>query len=365
MSTRPLVVITTRFPPATCGIGTYSALLRKHWPAAGAAVEVLVVDGAAAASAATADHVVEFGSNGARLTRELQRVGAADVVLHYAGRAYQRLGCPLWLPGVIAKWKRQFRNARLMLIVHELPGAMPLRSRHYWLGRINSWIVRRLAAQADVLVTNTASHAAKLRQISGRADVHLLPVGSNIEPGADMATPRSATDFVVFGLSFGRLQTLQQFSARIQQWHADGRLTKLHIIGPRGDDFTGQADELVRGWPPTLEVTKHGELSSAAVSQLLRTARFALTNVSEATWSKSGTFMACAAHRCAVVLAENASLTPPLSFVVRADEVATIAADELERRTRALERWYRENADWPVIAARMASLWQGGAPRGE
>ena len=31
-----------------------------------------------------------------------------DGRLHYAGRAYQRFGCPVWLPGVLATWKRKF-----------------------------------------------------------------------------------------------------------------------------------------------------------------------------------------------------------------------------------------------------------------
>ena len=46
MSDRPLVVITTRLPPATCGIGSYSALLREHWPHISSPVEFLVVDSA-------------------------------------------------------------------------------------------------------------------------------------------------------------------------------------------------------------------------------------------------------------------------------------------------------------------------------
>ncbi len=236
MNAKPLVVITTRLPPATCGIGTHSWLLRKNWPNESQEVEFLVVDDTAGASGVmTTDRVTAFQSSAGLLSRELDRVGVADVLLHYAGRAYQRFGCPVWLPGVLANWKRKFPGSRLMIFVHEMPGDLPMRSRHFWLGKVNAWTIGRLAAIADVLVTNTASNAARLRKISGRADIHLVPVGSNIETAPESSDgPRARTEFALFGLSFGRLQTLQLFDAHLRRWKATGRMTKLHLIGPDG-----------------------------------------------------------------------------------------------------------------------------------
>jgi hypothetical protein len=104
-------------------------------------------------------------------------------------------------------------------------------------------------------------------------------------------------------------------------------------------------------------VVRHGALHAEEVAQILQRARFALTNVTEQTWSKSGTFMACAANGCAVVLADGASDSPPIGFCISAEELATISDDEADRRTAALRAWYCSNADWPVIATRMASLW--------
>ncbi len=245
MSAKPLVVITTRLPPATCGIGTHSWLLRKNWPNESQEVEFLVVDDAAGASGVTTtDRVTVFKSKAALLARELDRIGVADVLLHYAGRAYQRFGCPVWLPGVLANWKRKFPGSRLMIFVHEMPGDLPMRSRHFWLGKVNAWTIGRLAAIADVLVTNTASNAARLRKISGRADIHLVPVGSNIETVPEPSGSRARTEFALFGLSFGRLQTLQLFDAHLRRWKATGRMTKLHLIGPTEDRFAAQADEV-------------------------------------------------------------------------------------------------------------------------
>ena len=259
------------------------------------------------------------------------------------------------LPGFRQRSKtgsESFPPGRLAIFFHELPGNFPITSRHFWLGKINSGIIRRLAATADVVMTNTTEHMRQLREISGREDIHLFPVGSNIEPVEQSPSPRARTEFLIFGLPFGRWQTLQLFAAQIRQWSADGLLTKLHLVGPRDDEFSKRADELVA----ENLVVRHGILPSAQVSELLHRVGFALTNVSEKTWSKSTAFMAAAAHECPVVIASVRAETIPLSYAVAIEEVATIADDELTRRATALEDWYRANADWPVVAKRMAAL---------
>jgi hypothetical protein len=171
MKTRPLAIITTRLPPLVCGVGSYSFELQRHWPSESAPVEFLVMEDAPEPDAFAATSTA-FNGNASDLLRALERIGAADLVLHYTARAYQRFGCPVWLPSVLARWKQKFGEARVLVIVHELAGPMPMSSRHFWLGKVDSWIVRRLARIADVLVTNTEHHQTKLQSISGRNDVH-------------------------------------------------------------------------------------------------------------------------------------------------------------------------------------------------
>ena len=365
MTSKPLVMISTRLAPGACGIGTYSLLLRKHWPAASShRFEFVVNEGGQLADGLRADdRVSEFANDPARLARELDRIGAADVLLQYAGRAYQRFGAPLWLPRVLRCWKQKHPGARLMIFFHELPGKMSITSRHYWLGQLNSWVVRQISTAADVLATNTEHHAAKLRKLTRRGDVHVLPISSNIEHAADEddTMRRLGTEFLLFGLSFGRLQTLQSFAPDVLRWHSAGKLTKLHVVGPPGDIFSSEADEVMRSWPPGIEVIRHGLLPSPEVSRLLQRAAFALTNVSEETWSKSSAFMACATHGCPVIISGTRSQSPPLSYAVAASEVDDISADEVAARTAALSSWAAQNASWPVIASRVASLLRNGA----
>src|SRR2546425_2570394 len=155
MGERAFVIITTRPPPQVCGIGTYSWLLYRHWPSDDSLAQFLVVD-SAAQSAAALDHraIFEFSANSTELSQALDRADSVDVLLHYAGRAYHRFGCPLWLPKILARWKPRFPSAGLMIFFHELPGRLPITSRHYWIDICNRRIVGKLARMADVIVTN-------------------------------------------------------------------------------------------------------------------------------------------------------------------------------------------------------------------
>lgn len=363
MSTPSSVVITTRLPPRICGIGAYSWLAHKNRPDDSSAAHFLVMEGAAESRALLGwDAIADFNGDPKELGRALDRSGPANVLLHYAGRAYQRFGCPAWMPGVLAKWKARFPDGRLTLFVHEMPGKLPRLSRHFLLGKMNARIIRQLAAVADVLVTNTENQVALLRKLSGRDDIHCIPVSSNIEPVASSVESRVKTEFIVFGLPFGRWQTLQRFDAEIRTWQTSERLTTLHLIGPTDDKFTAQANELVNQWPKPAVAVHHGLLPNAEISRLFARAQFALTNVTPETWSKSSAFMACAATGCAAVIREGETQFVPLSHSIAAREVEKISDAELASRTVALKAWYYQNADWAVTAKRLAALSQTQGP---
>ncbi len=357
MSASRSLVITTRLPPQVCGIGAYSWLAHKHRPNGSSPTEFFVMEGAAESRALLGwDAITEFNGSPQKLAQALDRAGSANVLLHYAGRAYQRFGCPTWMPGVLAKWREKFPDGRLSIFFHEAPGKLPRFSRQFLLGKIGARIVRQLALLADVLVTNTENHVAILRELSGRADIHFLPVGSNIEPVASSAQPRLDTEFIIFGLPFGRLQTLRTFDAEIRGWQAHRRLTALHLIGPEDEKFTAEANELINAWPIPALATRHGTLPNAEISHLFARAQFALTNVTPETWSKSGAFMACAATGCAAVVKSGEAHSVPLSYAIAASEVQKISDVELASRTVSLKAWYYQNADWSVTARQLAAL---------
>lgn len=356
MNSRPLVIITTRLPPQICGIGTYSWLLHQHWPVDSAEVQFLVVDGAGS-SVETLNYpaISEFDGDFAKLSCILDELGPANILLHYAGRAYNRYGCPLRLPPVLGKWKAKFPRGHLLILFHELPGDLPFISRHYWIDVCNRRVIRNLANLADATITNTDDHVAKLQKISGRADVNLVPVSSNIPAPENLSQERVRSEFVVFGLPFNRWQTLQMFDREIRVWQANGFLTKLHLVGPRDDKFDTRSRQLISNWPDPLIAVDHGILPPSEVSKVLGHARFALTGASVKNWCKSTAFMAYASHGCAV-MGRLKSDSLPLSFTVAPEEIATISDVDLNERAKQLKKWYLQNADWNVVARRISDL---------
>ena len=91
------VVISTRLPPRLCGVGTYSWLIHKHWPDATRPAAFLTMDGASDSRAFLGfDAITDFRGEPRTLEELLERAGATNVLLHYAGRGYHRFGCPIW-----------------------------------------------------------------------------------------------------------------------------------------------------------------------------------------------------------------------------------------------------------------------------
>ncbi len=356
-----LVIITTRLPPQVCGIGAYSWLLHRHWPTDNSRVEFLVMDGAARSAAELRHSAIwQFNGKGEELSHALERTGDATVVLHYAGRAYHRFGCPVWLPPVLQTWKAKFPAGRLLIFFHELPGTdFPVTSRFFWIDLCNRRVVRKLARLADIIVTNTTTHVRMIKEISGRDDAQLIPIGSNIEPVCPFVDGRARGEFMIFGLPFGRWQTLHMFGREIRSWRKSGILTRLHLVGPSDEKFDCRSDQLTSMLPGDT-VLRHGFLPSPAVSDLLSRVQFGLTNASPENWSKSGAFMAFAAHGCAVV-GKTAVQSEPLRYTVSTEELPLISAVELAKRQRTLKQWYAENADWTVIGRKMSVLMPVGA----
>ncbi|MEP6821106.1 MAG: hypothetical protein ABI946_02025 [Chthoniobacterales bacterium] len=355
MNSQPLGIITTRLPPATCGIGTYSSLLQKHWPDSDRTAVFMVVE-ATTGELTASERKIEFGGDGSRLAHALESLGGTDVILHYAGRAYQRYGLPIWLPSVLRGWKKRFPSARLMVIFHEVPGGgLPITSPHFWLGKVEERLVRKLTQIGDVLVTNTAWHRERLRNLSGREDVQVVPVGANIAAREESKVSRCRTEFALFGLPYGRLQVCRQFESRLKEWHAQGLLTTLHVIGPSDEKFSPMAEEILTRCLPPAAIMRYGGLPSDEVATLLRRAQFALTNVTVATWSKSTAFMACAAYGCAVVMKEEHEPPVPLTYAIPAADLSAISEMDLASKSARLQEWYRAHAAWPVIAARISA----------
>src|SRR5262249_35931373 len=150
---------------------------------------------------------------------------------------------------------------------HELPGKnFPVTSPFFWIDQRNRTIVRRLISLADAIATNTREHTRLLERLSNRTDIPVVPVGSNIEPDQTVAAPRKENEFAIFGLPFGRWQTLELFASDISEWQKNGCLTKLHLIGPVDEKYDARSARLIERLPRPETVILHGFLPTNEVS---------------------------------------------------------------------------------------------------
>lgn len=356
MQTQALLIITTRLPPEICGIGTFSWLLDRHWAGDTSQHRFLVMEDADRSAATSGPGKIrQFSGDWAALGHALDEAGSADVLLHYAGRGYHRYGCPIGLPGVLQQWKRKFPTGRLFIFFHELPARLPVFSKHYWLNLCNRRLVRKLANLANLVITNTQEHVRTLEKLSGHRNIPCLPVPSNIENVGTGRQQQVRTEFVIFGLPYGRWQTLQAFDGEIRSWQQSGTLTRLHLIGPTDAKFDLRSEALLKSHSQPKVVNRHGQIPPEQISTLLSKVQFALTTADELTWNKSTTFMAFLAHGC-VVVTKSKSAISPLSYCVTPDEVQTLSAGQIEAKSRAGREWYETNADWKILTARVSDL---------
>ncbi|MDQ6808387.1 MAG: hypothetical protein M3Z64_03025 [Verrucomicrobiota bacterium] len=359
MDAPPLVIVAPRLPPRACGIGTYAWQLHRHWPAPHGQERFLVFADADATRENLPDtSVAQFPASARGLAEALERAQNADVLLHYAGRAYHRFGFPRWMPEAFATWRKRDDRRRLHVIFHELPADLPLLSKQGILQRFSFPVARALAEQASSLVTNSAHHASVLNRWSLRCPVEWLPVPSNIAAPDDLAMrapQRRPGEFAIFGLPYTRLQTVRTFRDWLTRWKQSGRLSRLHLIGPRDAKFTPEADAMIASALPPDSVVDHGELDPAAVSNLLFESEFCLSISNDLTWSKSGTLMAYAEHACAVVIAQPCA-NEPLQFTISAADVAGATGSGASEKGERLRQWYLAHATWRIVAKRIAEI---------
>ena len=98
----------------------------------------------------------------------------------------------------------------------------------------------------------------------------------------------------------------------------------------------------------------HGRASGFGGFRLLLRTQFGLTHATAENWSKSGVFMAYAAQRCAVVGKMKIELLLRFPLPSRLTRSARSAEAELDERADLLHEWYRQNADWTVIARKIS-----------
>ena len=347
-----LVIITPEFAPGSGGVGDYTQRVVEQWPAI--APRFLVSCDARGADASRVQQL----DRDARAIRELPP--DAKVLLQYSAYGFDRFGCPRALLRALADWRRGSRG-RLVIMFHEIWTFWPLFNKNYPVQWLHRRAIAQVLAAADAVFTSTASQAAHLHDLCSDCDVQVLPVGSNIRATAARDQVKAAGVAVLFGLQGSRIAALQRMHTDLTRLAELGSITKLVSVGGGSTpDGAARERELAAKLPLRDGAEMRGALPEDLISAVLSGSAFGISAQDELSVTKSGSFMAYAAHGLNILSRHAGSdRDEPFRWATHPDELARgLSADQLQSRSEALRLWQERTCSWPRIAKRFAETLQ-------
>jgi len=383
-------LISKRFPPERCGVGDFTCRLAQALQARGDEVVVLTArrnaaQGVPSLAAPDSPHSsirvreVELSRwNGvAEVLRAIREERCERVQIEYSGYAWGRWG-GAWRVNALA-WRLRLAGTPLTTAFHEIYVQWGRSPKAWLISSAQRVHIALLALAADEVIVNTAERASTLRRWlpwkAGR--VVYRPNASNIPlttiPSARRAAIRAqagagAADMVV--ATFGNFAAAKKYEAVAE---AIARLAerlpvKLWLLGDwRQADpryvATLRAQIVALGMEGSTFWS--GPQSSEEISAFLQAADIFALPQPDGHLTRSGAFMAAAAHGLPVVAVrndanqrefdhgENVWLTGQSSASEFGAAIAHLAAnpDLRERLGGNLRRLYERRFDWPVMVS--------------
>ncbi|HEV3409946.1 MAG TPA: hypothetical protein VG095_06615, partial [Chthoniobacterales bacterium] len=196
------------------------------------------------------------------------------VLLQYSAYGYDRFGYPRSLLRSLIKWRTSTRDARLVVMLHEIWTFWPLLNKNRLVQHFHRLALRRLVCVADAVFTSTPSQAEHLRKLTEVGSIQVMPVGSNIRVlSRDVARERGLA--VVFGLPAARLRALREMQADLKSLASAQTIRRLLAVGQSGNEQENRAErDLLAALDLADGVEQRGGLTEAEVSELLSRAIF-------------------------------------------------------------------------------------------
>jgi len=347
-----IVIVTPEL--SSGGIGDYTRRLIEYLPPIPALRLIVPKSGTIPAASLAQYCVEEIAPRTAALFDKLPEHDG-KVFVQYSGYGFDRLGYPRWLIRALLDWKKKSRGF-LAIMFHEIWTLWPMWNKNYLLQQLHRRDIGKLVRVADRVITNTSGHAEELAALWPRSEVQVLPVGSNIRRSA-AGGQRQPGVGILFGLPVPRLRALQRMESELPALSAAKKLTKIIAIGPSGSPAQDREE---RARLTALRLSegfeRRGLLPEKTISELLSRAAFALWAQGGHTATKSGTFMACAAHSLNIISPDADVAKPePLDLLISPPELLRgISAVELQSRAEKLRAWQERTAAWSHIAGEIA-----------
>lgn len=310
--------------------------------------------------------------------RQIEEAVALDppawLVVQYNPFSYGHWGFNPFLASTLRRLRRRHPSLKVAAVIHE--PYVPVETWKFavmWTWQ--RWQFRRLGAAADLLFFPLRGWAERFGPWFPRAEVQVLPVGSNIPrlPAAREET-RRALDLegrLVIGV-FGTAHPSRQLSSvrtALDRLRAAGETPAVLYVGPSGS--------AVRALLHDHEVHDAGPLPGPDVSRHFSAMDVYLSPFQNGVSARRGSFLVGIQHGVATVSTVGADtdalfrdddtgvlLAPDDAPSVFADHVDRLVRNEAERTRRAAQgaAFYERHFSWPLIGARMGRALGAPAP---
>jgi hypothetical protein len=141
-----------------------------------------------------------------------------------------------------------------------------------------------------------------------------------------------------------------------------GAARKIRRVVTAGARWSQKGDDEELALLLQLDLTEgfdqRGPLPEEKISELLLACEFAISAQDELSLTKSGTFMAAAAHGLNIISCHaDATKAEPLSLLIAPAELLQgVTAKELQLRGERLRQWQERTSTWPHIANQVARV---------
>ena len=338
-------------PELSGGVGDYTRRLLEHLPRI-TGLRLIVPKVGNRPATSFEQYPVEETDGTARDFRNRLPAPGGKVLLQYSAYGFDWLGYPRWLIHGLLDWKKHSRGA-LVIMFHEIWTFWPIWNKNHIVQHLHRRDLRKLLQVADVVFTSTANQAAHLTALSPRCPIQVLPVGSNIRRVRATDGERERGLAVLFGLQRSRIRALRKMGTELKSLGAAGRIRKIVTVGSgrsrEGDD---EEHALLLKFELIGSFEQRGPLPEEKISDLLSTCEFAISAQDELSITKSGTFIACAAHGLNILsCCADAAKPEPLSLMTSPEELLKgVPHRELQLRGERLRHWQERTSSWPHIA---------------
>lgn len=376
-----LLILTKNYPPRSCGVGDYAHRLAQEFTAVGDSVTVLTEP--AAEPRHLAISLRELPLRGWRDLRPVVDAVAASapdrVQLEYSAYGWGRWGTAWWVNALLFRLRR--RGIPVHVGLHELAISMRRHPLQTPLAMAQWLHIALIVSAAKTVAVNMRSRAVLLERLFPwwREKIRYRPNSSNISvvPMAQAGKEsfrreRGVAPGELVVATFGLLHPAKNYEGLIEAAaHVRQSIpAKLWMLGDRAaasPEYVARLERLARELGIEQLLWWPGRLEPAEISRALQAADVFVLPQSDGQLTRSGAFMAAAAHGLPVVavrqpggrdqmefthgqhlwLVEH-STPEELSAGIRALASDREAASRMGCRLREL---YAARFDWRVTAA--------------